>query len=849
MRVNRMVILWILGTPAVLTGQQPESGTRLEALRALEECDAAANTGDADAAGKAAQAAEAAARKVGVPGEADALTVRAQVLTRCRIPFAGLLRQGALVEEANELLEAALVADPAHLDARFNLGLNHYHTPAFLGRRADAIVAFEHVIAHHGRVDDPRVATSYDLLGELYAAAGRRGEAAAVWREGAERFPEHEGLRGRVNLLPPLAPATTTPPTGRSDAPVTEDASPHRMDPIVVEAGGYSMDDPRTATRISRLEVYTLPGGTADVLHTFRTLPGVTQVTEGADLYVRGGDPAEAPIYLEGARLLHAGRFETLHGSLFGVLDPASLRSAYFSSGGFSARYGNALSGIVDLRMEGRPQARYGRAGVNLTSFGATVHQPLGGRAGAWVTGMLTHTGPLLTLHRRADDYPESPAAAQATGALVWEPQRGVSVKLSGLVESDGAVARVRALSYEGRFTSHAASQLGVLSVRLTNAAGTADLHFSAGASSRRHTLEFGVLDRTAEDRGLTMRLDGSLDESRLQLRAGLEAASFDARRDGRVPTAEEVAPGSPATEPGEARREARHIGAYGEIEGRLTDRLALVGGIRADLLPGEAVATLDPRLAVAYRLDRWTVRFGGGLFSQGRWRHRPDIPNAGTPNGIPLRARHLVAGAQSEGPVAVRVEGYIKDYDDYEPDPADTGPQVVDGRARGLDVLLRWAGTDRLAGWLTYSLLDASLELADGTNVSSSHDVTHTLALIGTVALNDAWELGLTARYASGRPYTPVVGSAPAAPERPLAPRYGPPLSARLPDYRRIDARLTRSARLFCQPIIAYLEALNVFARANVVGYTYDAGYRNARPVRTFFSSRTLVVGAELAF
>jgi hypothetical protein len=379
------------------------------------------------------------------------------------------------------------------------------------------------------------------------------------------------------------------------------------------------------------------------------------------------------------------------------------------------------------------------------------------------------------------------------------------------------------------------------------NEVGTAALRVSGGASVRRQAYRFGVLDREGEDHGLTARLDGDLDRGRLQLRAGLEAATFAAERDGRVPSGEEIAPGSPAIELRRVVRDGTHLGGYGEVEGRLTPRLALVAGLRADELPGERRITVDPRVAAAYRLDGWTLRLGGGLFSQGRWRRRPDIPQGGTPNGIPLRASHLVAGVQSEGALAVRLEGYVKDYDDFEPDPADAGPAVVDGRARGVDLLVRWAGTDVVRGWVTYSLLDATLELADGTTVSSSYDVTHTLAVVGNVALGDSWELGLTGRYATGRPHTPILGRAPSAPERPLAPLYGPPLSARYPHYRRLDARLTRFVPLSDRSLVLYLEGLNVLGRHNVVGYTYDAEYRSPEPVRAFFSGRTLVLGGEL--
>jgi vitamin B12 transporter len=846
-----LVLLW----PAVAAGQE---APRAEAVAAdptrpdpaaaadsaLDRCDAAAGSEDEAAAERAAAEAERAAAELPDAREPDALVIRAQVRTRCRIPFAGFMRQGALVEESNGLLERALSIAPTHLDARFTLGVNHYYTPAFLGRQAQAIAAFERVIADHGDRDDGRVATSYELLGELYRQAGRAGEAATAWRLGAEKFPAHEGLRSRVDSLPE-PPSDPDAGTGLD----LDSGLVYTLEPIVVEASGYSMEDPRTATRLTKLDVYTLPGGTADVMQTFRAMPGVTQVTDGSDLYVRGGDPAEAPIYVDGARLFNPGKFETLNGSVFGVLDPSTLRRAYFSSGGFSARYGNALSGIVDIETEGRPAERRLRVGANLTSLGLTTWQPLGDRAGLWSTGMLTNTGALLALHGRGDDYPTSPSAFQAMTGLVYEPRKGVTVKASALTESDETTVRVRALGYEGPFTSAATSRLATASLRLVNDAGTASLRLSGGASLRESGFAFGVLDRDATDRGLTARLDGELDRGRVQLRAGLEAAALAAERDGRVPAGEELVPGSPALVLDEATRDARHLGGYGEVEARVTRRLALIAGLRADALPGEDGVTVDPRLAAAYRLDDWTLRLGGGLFSQGRWRGRPDVPDAGAPNGVPLRARHLVAGVQREGAVAVRAEVYLKDYDDYEPDPDGIGPVVVDGRARGLDLLVEWAGTDVVSGWLTWSLLDATLELADGTTTPSSYDVTHTLTAVTKLALGDAWELGLTARYATGRPYTPVLGAAAPEPDRSLAPVYGPVLSGRYPDYRRLDARLTRFVPLGRRSLVLYLEGLNVLDRGNVMGYTYDDAYANPEPIQAFFSGRTLVLGAEVAF
>lgn len=797
-----------LGLLLVTTAVESQVGARVEA--ALEACGVAAQARDREAMETAAAAAltEAVVMEAGRP--ADALEVRARILTQCRIPFASLLRRGGLLEESNELLERALALESTHLGARFALAMNHFHTPAFLGRRGDAIREFERLLADHPDSRDPRLAIAHVYLGELRERAARPDDAAA------------------------------SPAVGSSAAP------DYRLEPIVVEAGGYSMDDPRTATRLSKMEVYTMPGGTADVLQVFQTMPGVTRVTDGSDLYVRGGDPAESPMYVDGARLFYPGRFETLSGSLFGVLDPSVIRRAYFSSGGFSARYGNALSGVVDIETDGRPEQARWRAGLNLATLGASVWRPVSDRAGVWGTAAATRTDAMLWLHGRADDYPSSPRSLQAMTGLVVEPREGIELRVTGLAEHDRTTALVSSHGYEGAFRGRSATRLATARARLLSRDGRSGARLSLSGSARDSGFRFGVLDRDREDRSLGARLDGDVARGRFHVRGGLEAALLASVLDGAVPAGGALAPGSPTVVLERERAEAEHIGGYIEIEARATHRLALVGGLRADRLPGEDGWSADPRLAAAYRRDGWTLRVGAGEFSQGRWRIPSDVPDPGRPSGVPLRARHLVAGMQRDGAMALRAEAYIKEYDDYV--GSGDGPTLVGGRATGLDVLVRWAGTDRVSGWLTYSLLDGEVELTDGSRVASAYDVTHTATAVTRLTLTDAWEVGFTGRYSNGRPFTPITGVEPGTNGAP-GPTYGPVHSERMPDYFRLDGRLTRIVPLAGGAFIAYLEGLNLLDRHNVMAYTYDDDYRNRRPVRSFFGERTLVLGFEAQF
>ena len=67
------------------------------------------------------------------------------------------------------------------------------------------------------------------------------------------------------------------------------------------------------------------------------------------------------------------------------------------------------------------------------------------------------------------------------------------------------------------------------------------------------------------------------------------------------------------------------------------------------------------------------------------------------------------------------------------------------------------------------------------------------------------------------------------------------------MPDYFRADARVTWLASVHGRSVASYLETLNVLDRRNVAGYSYDASYRNPRPIGSFFAHRTLVLGLDV--
>lgn len=779
---------------------------------------------------------------------ADALAGLGIVQARCQLPHAGMATIMNVVENATQSLQAALDLDPKHWEARFTLAMVYFNMPSFLNKTADAIRELEVLRAQQGAsAERPHYALVWLRLGDAYQRAGRRSDAQAAYAAGAKLFPAHEELQRKAAEAGAPAPAQAT---SHLASPSPDSPPVYALAPLRIEAAQAQLEEARSSASLRRMDIYMMPGGTGEMLQTLQSLPGTTRAGDGADLYVRGGDSEETPIFVNGGRMAFPGRWEGLNGTTMGVLDANVLSKAYFSAGGFSAKYGNALSGVVDVESQGRPSEARWRAGVNLVSLGASLHRPLGERAGVWGTTMLTDVTLLARTQGQAALYPDMPRSYQAVVGGSYLPAVGLELKAVGLVSGDESSRLIDAGGHHGAFESSGSTQHGALSARWLRADGRAGVHASATASRRSSGFRFGVLERDRIDRAYGLRLDGDVVSVRgARLRGGLEATRFEAEHAGRVPVTGNVAPGAPARELAERMEWTTHVGGYLEAEHSLPGGVIAVAGLRADRLAGDGEVSLDPRAALAYTSGSWTMRAGAGLFHQSAWRRRYQLPDAGAPSGVPTRARHVVLGVERTGEPSFKLEAYDKQYDAYAAGDGG-GPAVAAGAARGVDALVRWQRQARLNGWLTYSLLDADVELESGAVARARYDVTHSLTAVARFALSERWELGSTLRYATGKPYTPVTGATASDREGwPLEPVYGEVHGERLPYYGRIDGRITRYQPIGGNTGVFYLEMIDLTGRRNVIGYQYDAAYRTRKPMDSFFARRTFVLGAEFQF
>ena len=673
------------------------------------------------------------------PDNADAHAGLGETISRCGIPLANMMSILGVVEESTASLETALKLDPRHWQARFVLAMNNFHMPSFLGRIGVAIEHLEILRQQQGnRNDQLHYALTYLYLGDAYKKANRTSDAHAAYAAGARLFPAHAELQQRIREHAPAAVVAVAVDVAVTSNPEPRTPNPELsvLKPLRVDAAQHQLEDARSGTSLRRVDVYTMPGGTGEMLQTLQSLPGATRAGDGADLYVRGGDPEETPVFVNGGRLAFPGRWESLNGSTMGVLDANVLSRAFFSAGGFSAKYGNALSGVVDVEATGRPAEARGRIGANMVSLGGSVFRPVGASAGAWGTFMLTDVRLVAATQGQTDTYPDMPQSYQAVIGGATNLTSRLEVKALVLAAGDRSARMVDVGGYHGAFASAGSTQHAALSARWLATDGRSVVNTSITASRRSGGFDFGVLARDRNDAAYGARVDADrVLESGVRIRTGIELGRSTATTDGTVPATGSLEPGAPVHVLSSVQTDATHAGGYIEAEQGI-GALAVVAGVRADRLPGEDDVKLDPRAALAYTAGGWTLRAGGGVFHQGRWRRTYRLPDSGAPGGVPTRARHLVLGAENAAEPAVRVEAYTKLYDEFAADD-DGALDINAATTRGIDAMVRWQRQERLNGWITYSMMDATLELNERARSRQRVMMSHTHSPVSRASLS----------------------------------------------------------------------------------------------------------------
>jgi len=137
-----------------------------------------------------------------------------------------------------------------------------------------------------------------------------------------------------------------------------------------------------------------------DVMNSVKLLPGVGY----AGLFdsqpsIRGGDPGDMSASLDGFYIMKPYYW----GGGFSIFDPRMVQSAQLSHGVFSTRYGNTISGLLDVTSK-KPSSTETEfeLGASTSAASFNLSFPLAGKGGILFMGRTTYYDPIIWLFQQA---------------------------------------------------------------------------------------------------------------------------------------------------------------------------------------------------------------------------------------------------------------------------------------------------------------------------------------------------------------------------------------------------------------------------------------------------------------
>jgi hypothetical protein len=534
------------------------------------------------------------------------------------------------------------------------------------------------------------------------------------------------------------------------------------------------------------------------------------------------------------------------------------VQDATFFTGGFPARYGDALSSVLTIR--NRPGTQDGIAGdvtLGASEAGVTLDGPLGGEA----TWLLSVRRSYLQFLFEALDLPIRPDYWDGQVSLNWEPTPRDRFTFTGIgaIDEFGIVQPGPDDDFDNQEiyqrvldNDQKTYTLGGTYRRLVGGNGILRLRAARSFTDYRFADEdpsgASLLSNRSREKETRLEAEGEkgLSEGvRLGLGGELARASID------VDLFQRAIPGGLLPEDLLYRTD---VGFWKPaLWGQLTwspGPVTATVGLRADGVTAlDQAWAFSPRASLRVPLTSGVdLTLAGGVFHQSPSRLALSVEENGRPVNRGLRQLRnwqvVGGGAWRVGPgLRIRLEGFYKGYDRMPvlaSDPRINLANLGDdygfvggepllstgtGRAYGGELFLQRRLTGSLYLLGAYTLSWSDYAGSDGVLRPSAWDRRHSLDLTGGYRIGDVWEIGSKLRVLSGVAYTPWDLEASEL-TYPLTGRgvkdWSRAGSQRSPAYVRLDLRVEREWFFGGWNAVVYLDLQNLLNRPNTVGFSY---------------------------
>ncbi|HET9744457.1 MAG TPA: carboxypeptidase-like regulatory domain-containing protein [Chitinophagaceae bacterium] len=542
---------------------------------------------------------------------------------------------------------------------------------------------------------------------------------------------------------------------------------------VVISAGTFEASDrKRAAAVLDPIDIVTTASANGDVTGALKTLPGAQQVGETEGLFVRGGTAGETKIFIDGTLVNNFFQGGAPNIAGYGRFSPFLFKGTVFSTGGYSALYGQALSSALILESIDLPERTSASLGLSIIGVNGGYQALSKNKKFSWGGAYsYMNLAPAFAIIKQKQDYSRVPEIQNGDINFRIKTSAKGMIKYYAYFATnrfDFTVNSIDSPGYLDRFAlknlnmyhnlswKESIGKMWKLNMGLSYTNNDDDIRSGMKDGNKNEVLLNGL-----EFKKFRLDLDANhfngklVFERRLKglsaIRVGSEYNYSDQKSLFTIYNGQKF--------PERLKENIKSVFAESDIY--ITNALAAKIGTRFEQSSLLDKTNIAPRLSLAYKLSkRAQASVAYGIFYQ-----NPERRYLPSPNELGfMKATHYVAQYMTVSSARTfRAEIFYKKYDDLIKTGFTNGRDGVAinnngfGDAKGLEFFWRDKKTIRNVDyWISYSFLDTKRDFLNFPNaITPNFAAKHTASLV-VKKFVQAWKMQFNGayNYASGRPY-----------------------------------------------------------------------------------------------
>ncbi|MVT43659.1 TonB-dependent receptor plug domain-containing protein [Chitinophaga oryziterrae] len=522
-----------------------------------------------------------------------------------------------------------------------------------------------------------------------------------------------------------------------------------QLNVVTISAGSFEASDERKGTVLKPLDIVSTAGAGADIVNALKTLPGTQQTNDREGLFVRGGTGYETQTFIDG--LLVRNPFYSglpdMPGR--GRFSPFLFKGTTFSSGGYSAQYGQGLSSALILESQDLPERSSSSVGLSVIGASVGVDELSKDKKGSYgVEADYTNLGPYLDVVKSKFKPSVNPEIIGTSANFRRKTSSTGMLKFYGYGNWTHMGTYHPSLEYPGYNELFELRNQNVYTNLTYKERLGRGWRISSGLSFSSNTddIHTDTLEKTAPTKINNL---SSLTQARVMLTKSIGYYS-SLRMGGEYQYGVEKG----AFNSYHANYTDNYSAVFAEGDIYLTPQLVGRVGGRVEHSSVLAKTNFAPRVSLAYKMDAYSqVSLAYGDYYQ-----KPEQQYLRfKPNMDYMKATHYIASVQRiTGNYTLRVEAFYKKYHNLVKTSPDTSNGGT-GYAKGIELFWRDHKTFKnMDYWISYSYLDTKRNyLTYPYEVQPDFAAKHTFSVVYKYYVPSITTFfGATYSFSTGRPY-----------------------------------------------------------------------------------------------